>query len=465
MKEERVMVDRRKSQWRKFAGYGLTAFLVIAAAILLVFIFVNYEGFQKIVGAVRTALAPVIIGGVMAYLMNPLMMFFEGRFKPVFYRHARRMSRADRTARVLSIIVTIIVVFFLIGLLIYLIVPQLTETINGIIDNMDGQVEKVTDWYIGLELEKTWAGEYIDSAFQQATLFVNDFVDNKLISTATDVLGSVAAGVKSFVGTMYNILVGLIFSIYILGYKEKLAALSKKILYAVFKRRKSNTILRITRACHAKFIGSITGKIVDSALVGLLCFVAMSIFGIPYAILVSVIVGVTNVIPFFGPIIGAVPSGILILFASPIDCLYFLILIVVLQQLDANVLTPKIVGDSIGLSPFWVLFACTVFGSLWGVLGLLVGVPLMACIYMIVKELVEGRLHRKGLAVETDFYQTLEYVDETEMFCKVVDDELENAHDVSNGNAPAADKDDADSPKENKTENNEVIQQEGNTNE
>jgi len=148
----------------------------------------------------------------------------------------------------------------------------------------------------------------------------------------------------------------------------------------------------------------------------------MVIIDIPYPALVSVIVGVTNVIPFFGPFIGAVPSAVLILFASPIKCLYFIILIIVLQQLDGNLIGPKIVGDSIGLSPFWVLFACTFFGSLWGVFGMLIGAPLMACIYMIVKEIVENRLHRKGLATETAEYEDLDRVDETEMFCMVVDD-------------------------------------------
>ena len=430
MREERIMVDRRGSQWKKYFGYGLTAFLVIAAAVLLVFVFVRKEDFSDLTGSIGKALAPVVMGAVFAYIMNPLMVFFEERLKLFFYKHSKRISKANRSARSVSIIITLIVVLLLIGFLIYLLVPQLVSTITDIINNRYEMVDNVENWYYGLELEDTKAGEYLEVGFQKATDYVNDFVDNKLVDTVTNVLGSVAVGVKNVLGTLYNVLLGLIFSIYILSAKEKLAAISKKILYATFKRRTSNKLLRITRACHTKFTGAITGKIVDSIIIGLICFVAMLIFDIPYPTLVSVVVGVTNVIPFFGPFIGAIPSAILIFFASPVKCLYFLIMILVLQQFDGNVLTPKIVGNTIGLSPLWVLFACTVFGSLWGVVGMLIGVPLMASIYMIIKEIVEDKLHYKGLETDTDYYQTLDYVNETEMFCRVIDTEAEAARDA-----------------------------------
>ncbi len=421
MKEEKIIIDRRGSQWKKFAGYGLTAFIVIAAAIVLVFVFVKSESFSVQTGRIFKAVTPFIVGGLLAYLMNPLMVFFETRYKNFFYKHARRISRANKTSRVLAIITTVLCVILLIGFLLYLLIPQLTGTIVSIVDEMPTQVQRVEEWYWGLELEKTAIGEYVAMAFVKATEYVEDFVENRLVDTATNVLGSIASGIWSVLGTIYNILLGMVFAIYMLAYKEKLAAISKKITYASFKRKKANTLIRITRACHIKFIGSITGKVVDSAIIGLLCFAAMTLFGIPYPPLISVIVGVTNVIPFFGPFIGAIPSAFLILFASPIKCVYFLIIILVLQQFDGNILTPKIVGDTIGLSPLWVLFACTVFGSLWGVLGMLIGVPLMACIYMIIKEIVEDRLHAKGLMTETSDYIDLDKVDETEVFCRVVE--------------------------------------------
>ena len=421
MKEEKLIVERRGSKWKIYAVYGLTAFIVIAAAILLVFMFVRHEDFSETLLKIRKALAPALVGAVMAYIMNPLMVFIETRLKQFFYKHSRKLSRADKAARVISIIITLILVLLLVGYLVYLLIPQLITTVMGIGDTFQYQVANVENWYAGLGLDGTLIGSYLEIGFEKLTEYVSDFVENGLLDFAKNVLGSVATGAWRFIGTIYNILIGLIFSIYILGCKEKLSAIAKKIVYAIFKRKMANNIVRITRACHSKFTGAITGKIIDSFIIGVLCYVAMVLLDIPYPPLISVIVGVTNVIPFFGPFIGAIPSSILILFASPVKCLYFVILIVVLQQLDGNLIGPKIVGESVGLSPFWVLFACTFFGSLWGVAGMLIAAPLMACIYMIVKELVENRLHRKGLMTETSDYEDLDRVDETEMFCMVVD--------------------------------------------
>lgn len=421
MKEEKLIVERRGSKWKIYAVYGLTAFIVIAAAILLVFMFVRHEDFSESLLKIRKALAPALVGAVMAYIMNPLMIFIEARLKQFFYKHSRKLSRADKAARVISIIITLILVLLLVGYLVYLLIPQLITTVMGIGDTFQYQVANVENWYAGLGLDGTLIGSYLEIGFEKLTEYVSDFIENGLLDFAKNVLGSVATGAWRFIGTIYNILIGLIFSIYILGCKEKLSAIAKKIVYAIFKRKMANNIVRITRACHSKFTGAITGKIIDSFIIGVLCYVAMVLLDIPYPPLISVIVGVTNVIPFFGPFIGAIPSSILILFASPVKCLYFVILIVVLQQLDGNLIGPKIVGESVGLSPFWVLFACTFFGSLWGVAGMLIAAPLMACIYMIVKELVENRLHRKGLMTETSDYEDLDRVDETEMFCMVVD--------------------------------------------
>ena len=231
----------------------------------------------------------------------------------------------------------------------------------------------------------------------------------------TDIMKPVLSGAKSVFGVLYNTFIGLIFSIYLLGYKEKLAGITKKVIYAICKRKTANVIVRISRQCDTKFTTSFTGKILDSIIVGMICFLTMVIFRFPYAVLISVIIGVTNVIPFFGPIIGAAPCALLILFVNPLQCLYFIIMVIILQQLDANVLTPKIVGDTIGLSPIWVLFACVFFGSLWGVAGMLLAVPLMACIYMIIKEVIEYKLYRKGLELDTGYYTKLEYADETEI--------------------------------------------------
>lgn len=434
------MPDRRGGQWKKYVGYGLTAFVVLAAAVVIVFIFVRHEDFAELTGKIWKALSPVAVGAVMAYLMNPIMKFFEKKISSILCRLAgtkdleknsgvkagtteKKGKRIKKISRAISILLTVILVLLLIAFLLYLLIPQLVSTITDLVNDLPEISEKVTNWYYGLEIEKTYIGEYMDIIFLKVSEFVDDFVQNRLVSTATNVLSALASGVWSVLRTLYNIVIGLIFAIYMLSAKEKLAAISTKLLYATFKRKQANRLLRLTRACSVKFIGSIGGKAVDSVIIGLICFVAMSVMGLPYVTLISVIVGVTNVIPFFGPFIGAIPSALLILLVSPRQCLYFLIMILILQQFDGNILTPKIVGEAVELSPLWVLFACTVFGSLWGVVGMLIGVPLMASIYMIVKEITEEKLYNKGLWTSTDAYKDLDpgKVDEKEVFCKVVE--------------------------------------------
>lgn len=427
MKEEKVIVERRSGTWRKYIGYGLTAFFVIAAAILLIFAFVNHEQFSAILAKINTALAPVIAGAVLAYIMNPLMMFFENGILKSVFKHPKKITRAKKAARVISIILTMIVVLLIIGFLFYLLIPELRDTIGGMIDEAPERTEQFLAWYDSLDISNSSIGGVVDKAVEKGTAYIEKFTSDEeaLVDLAKGLLGSMYTGLISFFSAIYNVIIGLIFSVYMLFYKEKLCAQAVKIIYAIFKRKASNNIVRVARQCHKKFTGAISGKIVDSCIIGLLCFIGMTVFDFPYAVLISVLVGVTNVIPFFGPYFGAIPSAILIVFVNPMQCLYFIIMIIVIQQLDCNVITPKIVGDSIGLSPFWVMLSIIVFGSLMGVVGMMIGAPLMACIYMIIKEIVESRLHKKGLKVETAEYMMIEPVDETELVCIEYDDKSE----------------------------------------
>ena len=219
---------------------------------------------------------------------------------------------------------------------------------------------------------------------------------------------------------LWNFVIGFIISIYVLGSKERFAGQAKKIVYALFDRKAGNEIITNFRFIHSTFIGFIGGKIVDSIIIGVICFVCTSIIGTPYAILVSVIVGVTNVIPFFGPWIGGVPSALLVLMVDPIQALYFIILILVIQQFDGNILGPKILGDSTGLSGFWVIFAITIFGGLFGVLGMVVGVPIFAVFYAGVRASVNRMLCRKELPTDIHPYMTVGQIDEARVFTEYV---------------------------------------------
>lgn len=421
MQEERVFVERRSGAWKKYIGIGLTAFFVLAAIVVVVFIFVRNEKVSQVMGSIGKALQPAVVGAVLAYLMNPLLNFFEGKLKRLFFKRARNFTRARKAARAIGIFITLVFVLAIIGILAYLIIPELTATVSQLVDEMPAYGVSLQEWLTGLTFENETIQEAVTVGVTKVSEYVEDLISNRLFETLGGVLGSVFTGIWNVFSVVYNLVIGLVFSVYMLAAKETLGAQSKKIIYSMFKRRRANTILRITRACHLKFTNSFTGKIVDSAVVGVICFVAMTIMDLPYALLVSVIIGVTNVIPFFGPWIGAIPSALLIFVVDPMECLYFIIMIIILQQLDCNVLTPKIVGDTVGLSAFWVLFSCIFFGSLWGVVGMLVGTPVMASIYMIVKEIVEEKLHKRGLMTETADYAGLEAVDETEVYTRVVE--------------------------------------------
>ena len=413
---EKVILDRRGSgAWKKYVFWGVMAFVVLAAAIILTFLFVQKEDFSDVFGKLSSALAPVFVGGVMAYVMNPLMTFFDRKISHFLLKRVKKKKRAVSFSRGMSLILTLIVVVLIIGVLVYMLAPEVAATAKKIADEAPGQAEDFLKWFKATVGDGSWFGNTLSTIIEKITVWFEDFIDNGLFSFAGGVLESVASGVISVFSVIYNIVIGLVFSIYILLSKERFTASTKKLVFATFRRRRANRIIRTVRACHNKFTGAITGKILDSAIVGILCFVGMTLFNFPYAALISVIVGVTNLIPFFGPYIGAVPSALLILFVDPLQCLWFVIFIVVLQQIDCNILDPKIVGDSIGLSAFWVLFSCVVFGSLFGIWGLLLGVPAMACLQMIFGEIMDERLHKKGLPNNTDEYLSIDSVDETEI--------------------------------------------------
>jgi len=221
-------------------------------------------------------------------------------------------------------------------------------------------------------------------------------------------VGSFVSNTISFLKT---VLVGFISAVYMLNSKDTFSAQGKKLIYSMFHTDTANVILENIRFVHKVFGGFITGKLLDSLIIGLITFFAMSILQMPYVLLISVIIGVTNIIPFFGPFIGAIPSTLLIILVSPLQGVYFVIFILILQQFDGNILGPKILGDSTGLASFWVMFAILLFGGMFGFAGMVVGVPLFAVIYSAVSGLVNRSLGKKKLSVQTADYITLDHID------------------------------------------------------
>ena len=243
---------------------------------------------------------------------------------------------------------------------------------------------------------------------------LNDFLNLSVLPKMNEVIRNISLSFLSFLKTMWNLIIGFIISIYMMGSKEMFAGQAKKMVYGFFETDTANAVISDVRFTHKTFIGFISGKIVDSIIIGIICFVGTNIMGTPYAILVSVIVGITNIIPFFGPYLGAIPSALLIVMVTPIQCLYFIIFILILQQFDGNILGPKILGDSTGLSGFWVIFSITLFGGIFGILGMIAGVPVFAVIYAAIRAIINSLLAKKNLPTETTKYMDVGSIEGTE---------------------------------------------------
>ena len=255
---------------------------------------------------------------------------------------------------------------------------------------------QMREWLEILGIDISSAGGYVEKLFQTQIL--------PQINTYLSYVASITTGVINAVKLLFNFAIGLVIAIYLLTSKETFIGQAKKIVYTLLPPRYGNVVIHTMRISDQMFGGFISGKILDSAIIGVICYVGLIILRVPYSLLVAVIVGVTNVIPFFGPFIGAVPSVILIALADPIKGLYFLIFVLVLQQVDGNIIGPKILGDSTGLSAFWVVFAILVGGGLFGFMGMLLGVPTFAVIYYLLREAAAYILRKRKLPEETRDY-------------------------------------------------------------
>ncbi len=395
-------MKRLKEKYEKYWYAGLTGFIVIAAALIIHMLFNNLSGIGNILSAINSALYPIYIGIIIAYLLSPLVNKMDRYvFIPLMKKIMKKEERGKGIARGLSVFVVLLAALFVIFGLVSLVVPELIESISSLVSNLPG-------YYANIQ---RWGNDVFRSNPEVAKYFL-DFsggIYQNLSSWLQDnILPSITALTDSIVdaaNVLVNIFIGLIISIYLMAGKENFCAQAKKLLYAIFPIRRVNGMLSVLQETHTVFAKFINGKIIDSLAVGVLTFIIMSIAGIPYTVLISVIIGVTNVIPFFGQYIGIVPSAILVFIADPIKGVIFLILIIVLMQFDGNVLGPKIMGDSIGLKSFWILFSILFFGSLFGILGMLCAVPVFAIIYRMVKRWCAKRLAAKNIPTETECYR------------------------------------------------------------
>ena len=397
---------------RKMITTGIIAFLVIAASICFYYLIFRSEAFSAKISAFFSILSPVIYGIIIAYLLTPIVNYIERRFlTPLFLKKAPEINvKKKKYMRVISVIISLLLIILLLYAFISIIVPEVSRSIIAISYQFPYYIRNLTQFSNKLLQDNPTLNNLFIQFVDDYSGEFSNFLNKTIIPQMQEILKHISLSLLSFLKTLWNVVIGAIISVYVLFNKELFAGQAKKIAYALLNTDHANIFIKDIRFTSQTFIGFLSGKIIDSTIIGILCFIGLSILKMPYAILVSVIVGVTNVIPFFGPYLGAIPSALLILLVNPLKCLYFIIFIIILQQLDGNVIGPKILGQSTGLSGFWVIFSITIFGGLWGVAGMIVGVPLWAVIYALVKRSIGRKLKNKGLPTETQKYLNVEKI-------------------------------------------------------
>lgn len=386
-----------KINWNnKYATIAMYAFLVICGSILL---YLGISHITLIKGSVNDfigTLQPFIIGGALSYLLNFILRFYEDKI--LSHNFFKMLKKSYK--RSVGLLLTYITASIITYLFIQFVLPQLVDSIVGLVNSIPEYLNELTrvtnNIFDNLNLQPEYINLITDKFGESVTYIIT------MISNLIPVIGNFVVGATS---SILNIIIGIIISIYILIDKEKFMALGKKVVYALCSKEKAKFILRLATQSNMTFSRFIGGKILDSFIIGVLTFLILTIFKMPYVLLISVIVGVTNIIPFFGPFIGGIPATIIILFVSPIQALWFIVIIVVIQQIDGNIIGPKILGDSIGISAFWILFSLLVAAKFMGFVGMIIGVPLFAIFYSIIKEIIEEKLAKKGLPIETDKYK------------------------------------------------------------
>lgn len=414
----------------KYFKWGLTAFGVIAASICFYYLVFHIGDVIKNVKALFNVVMPVVFGLVIAYLLTPILNYLEKKILNPFFDllKIKQTTKRNKWVRAIGIILTSVLFFYSIYALVAMVISQIVPSMQAIAKNFDGYVNDVADWLNKLFEDNKDLQSFIIPQFNRLSAELEDWLADTamLLQKSTEVLKTVSLSVLGVLKVLWNFVIGFVISIYVLASKETFAAQSKKMIYAAFEKDSANSVLNSFRFVHKTFIGFFSGKVLDSIIIGLLCFIGTTLMNTPYAALISLIVGVTNVIPFFGPYLGAIPSAFLILIVdlkNPMSCISFVIFILILQQLDGNLIGPMILGDSTGLSGFWVIFSITVFGGLFGVGGMIVGVPIFAVIFAIVRGLVNRSLIKKKLPIQSDLYKNVDFVDNSGNFIEKVEEE------------------------------------------
>lgn len=379
---------------KKVFFQSLTGFLSLALAILLLFGLLRLDQIRQNFRWVIDILTPFLYGGTMAYLLKTPCGFLEGKIL------AALPERHKKRAGLLAVTAVMLISALVLYLLLSMVIPEMVESIMALAVAVPPKVEELAQWVIARLEGNEVLQNYVNNAFASMEQNLVSWATTDLVPTVQGMMGGVVTTVGSVLTVVKNIVLGIIICVYLLASRRTFARHAKALVYAAFKPERADALLKEAAFIDDTFVGFFGGKILDSAIVGLICYVFCLIMtvaaGFQNAVLISVIIGVTNVIPYFGPFIGAAPAALLILISSPRNCLIFLVFIVILQQFDGNILGPKLLAGSVGLTGFWVLFAITLFQGLFGFIGILVGVPVFAVIYDLVRRWVVSGLKKHG---------------------------------------------------------------------
>ena len=383
--------DKLKKTLKLAWSKGLSLFMAMAGAILLVFLLFRFDSILDQILRVCNILMPIIMGIVIAYLLNPVVEFYERHLDRSLGKFIEKKTKKKVSMRGLSIFISVIIVLAVIALLIMMVVPQIYTNISNLVYSLPEQIQHLVAKLMELAKNNEKVRNAINGFYDNFMNYITNWIKSDMLGQVSVVIDRI----MGIFGTAVNCLVAFIVAIYVLLSKETFRRQIKKVINAFFNERQTNVIVSVVKESDKIFGGFISGKIIDSFIIGVICFVCCLILRMPYVALVSVVVGVTNLIPFFGPYIGAIPSAVLILLDSPSKGIVFIIFIAILQQVDGNIIGPKILGESTGLSPFWVVFAIFLGNGLFGIVGLFIGVPLWAVVYYLIKRYVNYRIRIK----------------------------------------------------------------------
>lgn len=392
--------------------WGLTAVAVIVIALVISLIFSKLGPIATAISTIISTVSSVLYGVVMAFLMAPVYDRIGIWVGEILSSLFPKWKKSDKYAKMIATLACLVILILVVFALIMMIIPELVNSITNVISYAPSGTQNLEAWLKDIlnknpNLEKLIIGNYLDISER-----LSDIATTTVLPNVNTYIKNLSSGVINALGVVVNIIIGLMVMMYLLNMKTTLGSQAKKIVYAVAGVKIGNEIVTEARYIKNMFEKFIVGKIIDSIIIGIINYVFMAIIHMPYALLISVVVGVTNVIPFFGPFIGAIPSIILLLLISPVTALQFAVWILVLQQVDGNIIGPKILGQTTGLPSFWVLFSILLFGGLFGIVGMIIAVPTWAIIYRTISRLSEHFLKKKGLEPDSKHYMDLDHIDE-----------------------------------------------------